>query len=823
MSTSHPPHSKEAVQPSAWRGWALLPTAVCVLAGAAGLALIVMGGWLIGLGGTPWFLISGALMVAALPMALRSRPSMAVALLGLAALLNLAWALWEIAGKGWMPSWGIDLAGRVGLNAVLFATAFVALVMARQGAAARAARQWTIAGVAVAALGGAGLVVAYWERPQMARDTSSAASMPASAAAVAATADAWSAYGNTLAGERFSTATQISTANVAGLREAWRFSSGDRAPNRRVFFSAQNTPIKVGDNLYVCSSSNRVFALDPASGAERWSFDPAVPARAMESLFSVACRSIGYFAATGEALRASCGERVFVATADGRLIALDARNGRICAGFGNGGTVDLTEGMAMGEPGFASNTQGPTVAGGLVILGQQVSDNQGRHSPSGVVRAYDAVTGALRWAWDAKRTDRTTQPLAPGEIWPRATPNVWNAITADETLGLAFLGTGNSANDHFGGNRDPEDDQFSSAVVAVDLATGATRWVFRTVERDRWDYDIGAPPVVLDLPVDGAPRRVVVQATKTGNIFVLDARTGVPVRPVEMRPAPQGAVPGETLAPAQPQSVAYPNFAGAPGPDPERIDARHAFGLTPIDAAWCRIQFHRMRYEGIYTPPTTDPGGTLLMPGTIGGPNWGGIAVDLRTHTMITNHSRLPNRVVLVPRAEVRDLPVGQGGARPDQAVAPQAGAPWGVDRPIWNSPLDVPCISPPWGYVAATDLVSGRLLWSRPLGTGFDTGPFGIPARLRVPIGTANLGGPLVTAGGLTFLAAAQDNYFRAFETQTGRMLWSARLPAGGQAGPMTYMHGGRQYVAIGASGHARLTTTQGDSLVVYALDAAR
>jgi quinoprotein glucose dehydrogenase len=477
----------------------------------------------------------------------------------------------------------------------------------------------------------------------------------------------------------------------------------------------------------------------------------------------------------------------------------------------------------MGEIGFASSTAGPTVAGGVVIVGQQVSDNQRRDAPSGVVRAYDVVTGAFRWAWDAKRLDRPGEPLADGEVWPRGTPNVWTVITADEELGLAFLGTGNAANDHFGGNREEADDAFSSAVVAVDLATGATRWSFRTVERDRWDYDIGAPPAVLDLEVDGATRRVVVQATKTGSIFVLDARTGQPVRPVEWRPAPQGGVPGERLAPAQPQSIAYPNFSGAPGPDPEMLDARHAFGLTPIDAAWCRIQFHRMRYEGIYTPPTDRPAGMLLMPGTIGGPNWGGIAVDLGSNVMITNHSRLPNRVRLIPRERVLDPPVGDGGARPDQQVAPQAGAPWGVDRPIWMSPLEVPCISPPWGYIAATDLLTGRLLWSRPLGTGYDMGPLGIPSRLRVPVGTPNIGGAVVTAGGLTFIAAAQDNYLRAFETATGRMLWSGRLPAGGQAGPMTYMHEGRQYVAIGATGHARLQTKEGDSLVVFALDASR
>jgi len=535
-------------------------------------------------------------------------------------------------------------------------------------------------------------------------------------------------------------------------------------------------------------------------------------------MFSAACRAVGYHARPG-AGDAPCARRVFVAAADGRLIALDAARGTRCAGFGRNGMVDLTAGMGLREPGHASSNSGPAVVGDLVIVGQQVSDNQRRDAPSGVVRAYDAIDGRLRWAWDAKRIDRPQAPLAPGETWPRGTPNVWNVISADEALGLVFLGTGNAGNDHFGGDRDAADDRFSSAVVAVDMATGATRWAFRTVERDRFDYDIGAQPVVTTLPIGGTARRVVIQGTKTGSLFVLDAATGRALRPVARVPAPQGAVQGEILSPTQPQSTFYPNFAGLPGRDPERIDARHAFGLTPIDAALCRIQFHRMRYDGMYTPPSARGLGTLLYPGTIGGLNWGGLAVDRARGLVVTNNSRLANQVRLVPRAEVTDPAIGDGGRRPDQAVAPQKGAPWGVDRPIWLSILGVPCNTPPWGFIAATDLSTGRLAWSKPLGSGFDAGPLGIPMRLRIPLGTPNIGGAVTTASGLTFIAAAQDDYLRAFETETGRLLWSGRLPAGGQASAMTYMHRGRQYVAIGATGHGQLQTRGGDALVVYAL----
>ncbi len=803
--------------------WLLLGTASLI--GLLGTGMAALGLWLAALGGSFYYLVAGLGMLVAAVLFWRRSDGPALLVCAAVMVFSLVWSIGEIAGKGWLPGWGFDLAGRIGLLAALFTLVLLAWSWGR-----RRWNRWTSAGAASAVAALLILLVFAWERPEVASGSSAAisAATPSGPDSLgrsgrANSAEEWTAYGGSNLGHRHSPASQIDAANVSGLREAWRFSTGDLPPNDRVYFSAQNTPLKIDDSLYMCSSGNRVFALDPATGAVQWRYDPQVPPRAMESLFSVACRAVGYHEAPlptgGTRPEPACARRIFVATADGRLIALDATNGRLCAGFGEAGAVDLAAGMAMDEPGFASNTSGPTVAGDLIIVGQQVSDNQRRDAPSGVVRAYDVTTGELRWAWDAKRTDRPQAPLAEGEIWPQGTPNVWNVVSADEALGLVFLGTGNAANDHFGGNRAPEDDAYSSAVVAVDLATGATRWVFRTVERDRWDYDIGAQPVIADLPIDGVTRRVVIQATKTGSIFVLDARTGQPVRPVEMRPAPRGGLAGETLAAAQPQSVFYPNLSGVPGPDPERIDARHMFGLTPLDAAWCRIQFHRMRYEGIYTPPAAEGGGMLLLPGTIGGPNWGGIALDPARNIAIVNYSRLANMVRMIPREEVEDLPVGDGGARPDQAVAPQAGSPWGVDRPIWMSPLGVPCTSPPWGYMAAVDLGTGELLWSRPLGTGYDMGPLGIPTRLRIQIGTPNIGGAVVTASGLTFIAAAQDNYLRAFETATGRLLWSGRLPAGGQSGPMTYMHRGRQYVAIGATGHARLETEVGDTLVVYAL----
>ncbi|MBU4611730.1 membrane-bound PQQ-dependent dehydrogenase, glucose/quinate/shikimate family [Achromobacter sp. GG226] len=794
-----------------------------------GLVLTGMGLWLISLGGSWYYTLAGVGTLAASVALMRGREPRGIAILSGVVFITVLWSIWEIDGKGWMPSWGFDLAGRVGLllGLLIFVT-IAATVRARHvpdSSASSARVLWSAVLAPVMTLA-AGIVIGAQHQEPRVRTASSPATplpqpgAPAGAGRAAWQRDAgeWTAYGGSNLGQRFSPAAQITRDNVSQLAVAWSFATGDLPANDRVFYAFQNTPVKIDDTLYVCANSNQVFALDAGTGERRWHFDPQVSAEAMEPLFSVACRAVAYYEDI-TAPAAECPRRILLATQDSRLIALDAETGQACTGFGENGTVDLAEGMANQAVGLSSTTSGPTVVGDRVVVGQQVSDNQRQDAPSGVVRAYDVRTGDFAWAWDARRVESPQTPLAAGEVWPQGTPNVWAVISADESLGLVYLPTGNAANDHFGGHRTPEDDEYTDAVIAVDAETGERRWHFRTVDHDLWDYDLGAQPVVMDMDIDGAMRRVVLVGTKTGSIFVLDAATGEPLRPIERRAAPQGAVEGDWTAPTQPQSVFYPNFAGAPGADPERIDARHAFGLTPVDALMCRVQFHRMRYEGMYTPPTDQGLGMLLFPGTIGGLNWGGLSVNPEQQILVTNHSRLPNRVQLYPRSEVQDQAIGDGGKRPDQEIAPQAGAPFGVDRPMWLSPLGVPCISPPWGYLAATDLRTGDLLWSQPLGTGYDIGPLGIPTRVKLTIGTPNIGGPVSTRSGLTFIAAAQDNFLRAFDTHTGELLWEHRLPYAAQSGPMTYEHEGRQYVAVAAGGHARLETEVGDRLMVFAL----
>lgn len=809
------PFSRGGLEP-----WARVVTlGIASVLTAIGLGTLWLGIDIVRLGGGWYYALTGAGLILGglLQITNRNWGGGVVFLLVLAG--TLVWSMMEIAGKGFMPAWGIDLAGRAGLLTALVGLNILILLL---GTRPEARLDWFrpvglgVFGAGVLAVGG--LFAWHWERVQA----------PSPADPVAAVtggghngAGDWSAFGGSPLGARYTPAAAITPANVGGLTEAWRQQTGDLTPNNRVFFSAQNTPIYAAGRLYACSSSNRVYAMDPATGEIEWRFDPEVPLKAMESLFSVACRAVGYHPGPATPEPGACAARIYVTTVDSRLIALSADTGTPCAGFGTDGEVDLSVGMGLQETGFASSSSGPAVVGNLLVIGQQVSDNQRRDAPSGVVRAYDATSGALLWAWDAERQGRAAEPLAAGEIYPRGTPNVWNVISGDPAAGLVYIGTGNSANDHFGGDRSANEDRFTSAVVAIDMATGETVWDFATMSHDLWDYDLGAQPALMDLEIDGVSRRVVVQGTKQGSLYVLDAATGENLRPVEARPAPQSpALPGERVSPTQPQAVFYPNLSGHPGPDPERIDARHTWGLALVDAALCRRDFLRMDYQGIYTPPSENPHGMLLFPGTIGGMNWGGVGLDLGRGIVVTNHSRLPNVVTMIPRAEVRDRPVGDGGARPDQTVAPQWLAPWGVTRPIWFSALQMPCTAPPWGYLAATDLSTGALLWSQPLGTGTDTGPFGLPTGVKVAIGTANIGGPLVTATGLTFIAAAQDNFLRAYETATGRLLWQGRLPAGGQASPMSYVHEGRQYVVITATGHDRLETELGDYILAFALD---
>lgn len=604
----------------------------------------------------------------------------------------------------------------------------------------------------------------------------------------------WRFYGRDAGGSRYAPFDQINRGNVDKLEVAWTFRTGDIASNGS---EDQNTPLMVGDTLYACTPRNIVIAINAENGAERWRFDP----KSDNWLRWRRCRGLGYHKAGAAQSSAICAERILVGTIDARLIALDAKSGRPCPDFGNDGTVNLLAGLGKVKPGFYFVTSPPTVARDKVIVGGWVLDNAEVGEPSGVIRAFDATTGAFAWAWDMGRPGEHGMP-PPHQTFTPGTPNSWSMHSYDDKLGLVYIPTGNATPDYWGGKRSEAAEKYSSSVVALDIETGAPRWSFQTTHHDLWDYDVPAQPVLVDLPVeDGPPTPALIQATKRGEVFLLDRRDGKPLAEVEERPAPQGAAEGDWVAATQPYSVGMPSFAGA------KLTEADMWGLTPLDQMLCRIMFKRLLYDGAMTPPSVQ--GSLQYPGNGGGMNWGSVAVDTGRMIMIVNDLQLANVVRLIPRAEIAE----SGPNSKHRGVSPQIGTPFGVDSDAMMSVLGLPCQRPPYGSISAVDLTTRTLLWTKPVGTA--EALIGLP----LPQGMPTLGGSLVTKGGLTFFAGTQDFYLRAFDSKTGAELLKAPLPVGAQATPMSYISPtGRQMVVVSAGG-ARGMPGRGDYIIAYAL----
>jgi quinoprotein glucose dehydrogenase len=549
-----------------------------------------------------------------------------------------------------------------------------------------------------------------------------------------------------------------------------------------------------------------VISLDAETGAERWRFDPEVD-RAGHYLLS--CRGVSAWTDARAQAGQACRTRIFSGTLDGRLIALDAATGERCEGFGVRGEVDLTEGVGDLQPGEYGVTSPPAVLGDRVITGSMVLDNRRVDAPSGVVRAYSARSGKQLWAWNA---------LAPGENpnrvgdYRKGTANSWSVLSVDPARNLVFVPTGNTSPDYFGGQRAGRD-AYSSSIVALDADSGEPVWNFQTVHHDLWDYDVGAQPVLFDFPSRLGAVPAVIGATKTGHLFFLDRTTGRSLLPVEERRVPGRAAPGEVgLSPTQPFPIKPPPL------HPATLTPEDAFGFTPWDRSACRKIIESARSEGVFTPPSTQ--GTIQYPGMIGGINWGSVSVDAGRRLIIVNTQRIATYVRLVPRAEY-DAMVEELGSAPRFGFEPQLGTPYALERKPLVSPWSgTPCNPPPWGTLAAVDLATGDIAWEVPFGSTRGLAPWPIWMMLG-EIGVPNLGGPITTASGLTFIGATTDGYLRAFKTATGEELWRSRLPASAQATPMTYRvgPGGKQFIVIAAGGHMLLGTEPGDALVAYAL----
>ncbi len=621
------------------------------------------------------------------------------------------------------------------------------------------------------------------------------------------TAD-WREWAGDKGGRHFSPLTQITRENVRALEVAWTHRSGDfslgaggSAPS-----AFQVTPLVARDTLYYCTPFMRVFALDPETGAERWVFDPVLRGRTAGGPYPLTCRGVAYWEAARPVAGRRCERRIVYGTRDSELIALDADTGQPCADFGAGGRVDLREGLGDIPEWETYTTSPPQIVGDLAILGALVADQLRTDSPSGVVRAYDVRSGRRVWEWDPVPPGYD-RPLRPGERYHRGTPNVWPPIAADPERGLVFAPTGNPGPDGYAAERHGLD-RYGSSTVALDARTGRLVWHFQAVHHDVWDYDMPTQPALFQVEGVGGGRPALAQATKMGFVFLLDRETGAPLYPVEERPVPQGGVPGERLSPTQP-------FPTHPAPlHPLELTRENQFGFTPFDRAWCRAEFAKYRWEGIYTPPSLE--GSLQTPHAAGGMNWGGIAIDPERGILYTNQSHAVMVNQLIPRAEFERLDPADFHY-PDE-LYPLRGTPYGLLRRTLLSPFGAPCNPPPWGSLTAVDLRSGEVLWRVPLGTPRDKAPFPI-GQLYPHLGSPSLGGGLLTAGGLYFTGASTDRYFRAFDVADGAELWSARIPFHANAVPMSFRlrRDARQFVVVAAGGNP--VTEIGDALIAYAL----
>ncbi|AQU81354.1 MULTISPECIES: glucose/quinate/shikimate family membrane-bound PQQ-dependent dehydrogenase [unclassified Halomonas] len=828
---------------------------------AAGIALTIGGGKLLSLGGSAYYLVAGiGLLVVGILLALRK--GAALWLYALILFTTLLWALWEVGLDWWQLVPRVAILCLIGI--ILLLPWWRKPLHSRGGS------------LALMASIGAAMVVAIasqFSDPGTIKGTIETANHSGNVNPAQVAGDDWPAYGGTNAGTHYSSLSQITPDNIGKLEEVWRIQTGDRpGPNAPPEITNQNTPLKVNDSLYICTSHSRAMALSPETGETRWEFDPEIStmgAADFSGWAHMTCRGLAYYdaasygvtndggaeeinsatnansntAAVSSPLFADdspfsidlsfllfisglsdtpaaatdennsqamlsetdvmCPRRLYLPTADARLIALNADTGERCNSFGDNGEVDLTHNIGDFSPGGYYSTSPATVTENLVILGGHVTDNSSTDEPSGVIRAFDVHTGELVWNWDSGNPD-DTEPLAEGEIYTRNSPNVWAPISVDEELGLVYLPMGNATPDQYGANRSENDETYSAGLVALNVDDGQVAWVYQFVHHDLWDMDTPAQPVLIDLATEDGTQPAVIQPTKQGSLYVLNRETGEPIVPIEEIPAPQGAVEGDWTAETQPRSAL--NLLPPP------LTERDMWGASPFDQMMCRIQFNSLRYEGQYTPPSLE--GSIIYPGNVGVMNWGGVAVDPERQALFTGAKYLAFVSKLIPRDEVEDV---QGSAS-EQGLQPNTGAPYAVELGPLLSVLGLPCQAPSWGDVAGIDLQSNQVVWKHRNGTTRDSMPFGLPIALN--LGVPALGGPLTTAGGVSFLSGTLDQYLRGYDITTGEELYKARLPAGGQATPMTYTGAdGRQYVVVTAGGHGTFGTKMGDYVIGYAL----
>jgi quinoprotein glucose dehydrogenase len=607
----------------------------------------------------------------------------------------------------------------------------------------------------------------------------------------------WPSFGNDPGGSQYSPLNQITPANVDKLKVAWMHKSGDvvEGSMREGGTSLQVTPIHVNDTVYYCTPLNRVIALDPATGAEKWIFDPHgglidKPRRAGN------CRGVAYWEASAPEAGQPCQKRIFRGDGNGFLYAIDADTGKSCADFGaakgHAGYASHHDYPSYGE-GFSGGMSSPPLVIGDVVVATSAANDGLVNAADGVVRGFDVRTGELKWEFN---------PIPPEGSDKTGAANVWTTMSADPARNLVFLPTSSPSPDYYGVNR-PFDIPLGDATVAVDATTGEVKWSYQAVRHDLFDYDLPGHPLLVTIRKDGQPREVAIQQTKMGYMFVLDRETGQPIAPVEDRPVPKSTIPGENASPTQPFPTWPATYART------SVTREEIWGVTPLDRAWCRREFDKMRYEGMFTPPGEQE--ILWLPAALGGGNWGGASYDPVNNLLVIKADNLATRFRMVKRdanEEVKGI---------DFLARDMPGTPYRVEGDVFWSPLGIPCIPPPWGQLTAIDMDSGKVVWQIPLGQSRKWG-FNVPEFFGW--GSITTGGPITTAGGLVFIGATLDHKFRALDVKTGEEVWEAKLPAPAMSVPMTYMANGKQFVVISAGGSSRIETARSDAIIAYTLD---
>jgi len=836
--------------------------------------LLIGGAYLLSLGGSPYYLIAGVIILTTAFLLFKKHWS-AYGLYALFIVATMVWALWESGFYWWALATRLGFPLIFGLLMLLpwvskkmhghhtqVTTDTANSVRTTNTAKKNPLYYWGLMGSVVVGalisfgsmannatdkLGELDLTAANDDEQNVSSDETSANLGDPLSNGQQTSDGEWSAYGRTDYGQRYSPLDKINTDNVKDLELAWQIQTGDmKGPNDTGETTYEATPLKIGNALYLCTPHNWVLALDADSGETLWKFDPKISGDLQRQ--HQTCRGVSYYAgqagtsttppvadnqinsnSTDEIAVANkatttsrlmakkvagntfgkaskqCDAKIFIPTSDAKLYALDPTTGQRCENFGEDGSLDLMHNMPFKQDGYYYSTSPPIVVGDTIVVAGAVNDNYDVNSPSGVIRAYNVNTGELLWNWDSGNPDNTApfDVNDPTQTYKTSSPNSWSTASADEELGLVYFPMGNRVPDQLGSYRNASEEKYATSVVALDIETGEARWVQQFVHHDLWDMDTPAQPTLLDLDtVDGVQPALVVP-TKQGDVYVLNRATGEPIVPINERPAPQGyLIAGEHAAPTQPYSGL--SF------EPEPLTEKDMWGASLIDQMMCRIEFNQLNYDGRYTPPSTN--GSLVYPGNFGTFNWGGIAVDPENGVMFGMPTYLAFTSKLIPKETLGDAETNKG----EQGVNSNDGADYAVELGPFLSPLGVPCQQPPWGTVAGADLATGDIAYQRKNGTVQDLSPIPIKLELGVP----GIGGPIITKGGVAFLSAATENNFRAYDLKNGDVLWNVRIPAGGQATPMTYLNSkGEQMVVLVAGGHGSVGTTIGDYVLAYKL----